>query len=123
MRKSVFSLLAAGAVGILTCIAGPVLAADTGAQEPTGRDVVFDRKKGNCLACHAIPADPKAETPGNIGPPFMAMKQRYPEREKLRAQIWDATRANPKTSMPPFGKHKILTESEVDKVADYIYSL
>jgi sulfur-oxidizing protein SoxX len=51
------------------------------------------------------------------------MKQRYPDRAKLRAQIWDATVANPRSAMPPFGKHQILTESELDKVVDYVQSL
>ena len=93
------------------------------AQEPAGRTVVFANAKGNCLACHAIPNDPKAVSPGNIGPPFIMMKERFPDRNKLRAQIWDSTVANPKTSMPPFGKHQILTEQEIDQVVEYIYSL
>ena len=42
---------------------------------------------------------------------------------KLRAQIWDAMAANAKTSMPPFGKHKILTEEEIDKVVDFVHTL
>lgn len=93
------------------------------AKEMPGREVVFNRGKGNCLACHAIPNDPKAESPGNIAPPFIMMKERYPDRGKLRAQIWDSTVANPRTSMPPFGKHKILTDQEIDQVVDYIQSL
>lgn len=93
------------------------------AKEPAGRGLVFNKAKGNCLACHAIPNDPKAESPGNIGPPFIIMKERFVDRNKLRAQIWDATVANPKTVMPPFGKHQILTEQEIDQVVDYIHSL
>lgn len=89
----------------------------------SGQSVAFDRKKGNCLACHAIPNDPDAHTPGDIGPPLVGMKSRYPNRGKLRAQIWDATANNPNTSMPPFGKNKILTEQEVDLVTDYIYGI
>ena len=94
-----------------------------GAKEPAGRTLAFDKMKGNCLACHAIPNDPKAESPGNIGPPFIMMKARFPDRNKLRAQIWDSSVANPRTSMPPFGKHQILTEQEIDQVVEYIYSL
>ena len=93
------------------------------ADEPTGQDLAFDNKKGNCLACHSIPGDPKANTMANIAPPLLAMKSRYPDRAKLRDQIWDSTKANPRTSMPPFGKHKILTEQELDKVVDYVHSL
>jgi sulfur-oxidizing protein SoxX len=51
------------------------------------------------------------------------MKARYPDKAKLRAQIWDATTVNPNTIMPPFGKHKMLSEKEIDLVTDFIYSL
>ena len=85
-----------------------------------GKKIAFDRKKGNCLACHMV-AD--GALPGNIGPPLIAMKARFPDREVLRAQIWDATVKNPNTIMPPFGKHGVLTEDEVDKVTDFIHTL
>jgi len=85
-----------------------------------GKKVAFDRKKGNCLACHAIAG---GSLPGNIGPPLIAMKARFPEKAKLREQIWDPTAANPNTIMPPFGKHRILSEKEVDLVTEFIYTL
>ena len=85
-----------------------------------GKKIAFDRKKGNCLACHAIEG---GSLPGNIGPPLVNMKDRYPDKKKLRAQIWDATRTNPNTIMPPFGRHKILNEQEIDKVVEFIHSL
>jgi sulfur-oxidizing protein SoxX len=88
-----------------------------------GKSLAFDRKKGNCLACHAIPGEPKAESPGNIGPPLVNMKARFPDRNKLRARIWDETAVNPDTVMPPFGRNKILTEQEIDLVTDYIQGL
>jgi len=85
-----------------------------------GKKIAFSRKKGNCLACHMIPG---GKSPGNIAPPLVSMKQRYPDKDRLHKQIWDATMANPDSSMPPFGKHQILTDSELKKVVDYIYSL
>ena len=85
-----------------------------------GKAIAFDRKKGNCLACHMIE---DGELPGNQGPPLIAMKARYPDKAKLREQIWDATIANPNTIMPPFGKHRILTEKEVDLITEFVYSL
>ncbi len=85
-----------------------------------GKKVAFDRKKGNCLACHMIAG---GTLPGNIGPPLVAMKARFPDKAALRAQIWDSTVANPNTIMPPFGKHQILTEAEVDLVTEFIFSL
>ncbi len=86
----------------------------------SGKSLTFDRSKGNCLACHAI-AD--GEMPGNIGPPLVNMKRRFPNPDELRKQIWDATVRNPKTSMPPFGKNKILNKEEIELVVEYIWSL
>lgn len=85
-----------------------------------GKELAFNRKKGNCLACHQIEG---GDLPGNSGPPLLAMKARYPEKAKLRAQIWDATVANPYTLMPPFGRHAILSEQEIDHIVEFIYSL
>lgn len=85
-----------------------------------GKKAAFDRKKGNCLACHMMG---DGESPGDIGPPLVAMKARFPDRAKLRAQIWDATVANPESIMLPFGRHHILSEAEIDQVVDYLYTL
>lgn len=85
-----------------------------------GRAIAFERRKGNCLACHVIAG---GELAGNYGPPLVLMKTRYPDRAKLRAQIWDASVKDPNTRMPPFGRHKILTEEEIDLVVDYILTL
>ena len=85
-----------------------------------GKKVASDRKKCNCLGCHMMG---DGILPGNIGPPLIAMKARFPDKAKLRAQIWDPTAANPNTIMPPFGKHRILTEKEVDLVTEYVYTL
>jgi len=85
-----------------------------------GKTLSFNRKKGNCLACHQIAGGKLA---GNIGPPLIAMKARYPDKAKLRAKIWDATKTNPNTIMPPFGRNKILGESDIDKIVEFIYTL
>ena len=85
-----------------------------------GKKIAFDRKKGNCLACHQIDG---GDLPGNIGPALAHIKARFPDKAKLRSQIWDSTRNNPNSMMPPFGRHEILTEAEIDKVVEFIYSL
>jgi sulfur-oxidizing protein SoxX len=51
------------------------------------------------------------------------MKARYPNREDLRAQIWDPTVKNPNTSMPPFGKHKLISEQDIDNLVDWLLSI
>ena len=88
--------------------------------DQAGKRLAFDRNKGNCLACHAI-AD--GEDPGNIGPALQDLPARYKNKRRLREQIYDATRFNPETSMPPFGKNKILSDDEIDKIVDYLWSL
>lgn len=93
---------------------------DDNADVAAGKAIAFDRKKGNCLGCHVM-AD--GVLPGSVGPPLLFMKLRYPEKALLRQQIWDATARNPLTSMPPFGKHELLTEDELDKVVEFVYSL
>jgi len=85
-----------------------------------GQSLASDRNRGNCLSCH-MTLD--AELPGNIGPPLIQMKIRYPDRNKLHAQIYDAREKNPQTVMPPYGAHGILSDEEVELVVDYVYSL
>jgi len=51
------------------------------------------------------------------------MSARFPNKADLRAQISDATKRNPSTYMPPFGKHKALSEEEIDKILDFVYGL
>ena len=108
----------AGLFCLITLLSGMSIASAD--EIADGKKVAFDRKKGNCLACHMIS---DGALPGNIGPPLIAMKARFPDKAVLRAQIWDATVANPNTMMPPFGKHRILSEKEVDLVTEFIYSL
>ncbi len=85
-----------------------------------GKKIAFDRKKGNCLACHMIAG---GTLPGNIGPPLVAMQQRFPDKAKLHAQIYDARTANPHTMMPPFGPMGILSDDEIDKIVEFVYTL
>ncbi len=85
-----------------------------------GKKLTFERKKGNCLACHMIE---DGELAGNNGPPLIAMKARFPNKQDLFNQIWDATEKNPNSFMPPFGKHGILTKKEINKIVEYLYTL
>ena len=86
----------------------------------TGKELAFDRKKGNCLACHDIAG---GSLPGNIGPPLVAMKSRFPDFDKLKDQISDARINNPNTIMIPFGPHAVLSAKEIDLVTKFIHTL
>jgi len=92
-------------------------------KEETGKDIAFNNRKGNCLACHGMPTVPDAQSTGLYGPPLIAMSARFPNKAQLRARIWDATAFNPSSTMIPFGKHGVLTEAEIDKVTDFVYGL
>ena len=115
-KRNWFSGIMASAVVVSTLLS-PVALADVVAE---GKAIAFDKKKGNCLACHRIEGGAMA---GDIAPPILLMKIRYPDKAALRSQIWDASAANPNTVMPPFGRHNILSEEEINKVTEFIYSL
>ena len=85
-----------------------------------GKKLAFDRKKGNCLACHMID---DGELAGNNGPPLIAMKARFPNKQDLFDQIWDPTENDPNSFMPPFGKHGAISKTEINKIIEYLYTL
>jgi len=101
-------------------IATTTASAADAADIEAGKKLAFDRKKGNCLACHQIEGGTLA---GNIGPPLVAMKARFPDYEKMKAQITDARVNNPNTIMIPFGPHGVLSSKEIEQVSQFIYTL
>jgi sulfur-oxidizing protein SoxX len=103
-------------------VVGSAIASDD-ARIEAGRRLAHDFEKGNCLACHSAPTDPAAITKANIGPPLIGMSERFKDRELLRQQIWDAATRNPNTIMPPFGRHMILTDDEIELIIDYVHTL
>ena len=112
---------ATSVVALLGVLSSPVaFSASHGDMLAEGKRLSFDRKLGNCLTCHMIAG---GQATGNIGPPLIAMKARFPDRAVLRAQIWDSNAKNPASIMPPFGRHNIMTEKQIDLVTDYILSL
>lgn len=98
--------------------AQPAQATATPAPMP-GEALAFDRSKGNCLTCHDIKG---GDAPGNVGPPLADMKARFPDRKVLAAIIYDETKRNPQTVMPPFGRNLILTKREIESVIDFLYT-
>jgi len=109
--------------GLLAALFTTTVSAQSSNEYESGKEIVFNPFKGNCLACHGFPTLRGAESTGNSGPPLIAMQARFPHKSVLRAKIWDATVSNPTSFMPPFGKHKVLSDDEIDKVVDFIYSL
>jgi len=85
-----------------------------------GKALAMEKSKGNCLTCHVIE---DGELPGDLGPPLVGMKARFPDAEVLYGQIWDATERNPDSRMPPFGRHGILSKEQIDLIIKYLYTL
>jgi len=85
-----------------------------------GQKLAFDRGKGNCLTCHVIKG---GDLPGTIGPELKDIKTRFPDRNELVAIIFDETKRNPQTMMPPFGRNRILTDKEISAIVDFLQTL
>ena len=73
VSTAISALALIGTIGFSTS----VIAADK-KMDPLekGKKIAFNKKKGNCLACHLIPG---GDQPGNIAPPLIAMKGRFPD--------------------------------------------
>ena len=67
-----------------------------------GRSTAIHRKKGNCLACHAMPVPEQADH-GNIGPDLAGVASRLSAAE-IRLRIVDPKSVNKDTIMPSFYK-------------------
>jgi len=63
-----------------------------------GRRLVFDRQKGNCLVCHAVPG---VNSPGDLGPDLAGVAERHSLAE-LRLRLVDPRRIDPDARMPAF---------------------
>lgn len=112
-RMPVLLLLLAIAAGLASPARAQSAVAD-------GQKLAFDRSKGNCLTCHVIKG---GDLPGTIGPELKDMKAKYPDRNELTAIIFDETKRNPQTMMPPFGRNRILTEQEISAIVDFLQTL
>ena len=105
---------------MLALLAG--LAASVPAQAQSvaeGQKLAFDRGKGNCLVCHVMKG---GENPGTLGPELSDIKSKY-KRDELVAIVFDETKRNPQTVMPPFGRNRILTEKEINAIVDFLQTL
>jgi L-cysteine S-thiosulfotransferase len=72
----------------------------------------------NCEQCHQIRG---LQNFGNIGPSLLDLKDRYAERKDVAAIIFDETKRNPQTAMPPFGRNLILNTVEIETLVNYLY--
>ena len=108
-----------------------------------GEDLMANRKKGNCFACHVITnlAAKAATNPGkysdmgDVGPPLDGVAGRYTEGE-MRMMLIDSKKAFPESIMPSFyrtegfnrvrGKFKgktVLKAQEVEDILSLLVTL
>lgn len=100
-----------------------------------GRDLVVDRNRGNCLACHRVPIEGEAFQ-GDIGPPLEGVGARLTAAQ-IRLRVVDERKVNPNTIMPgyyrdpgafnrvakAFRGKTFFTAQEVEDVVAYISTL
>lgn len=99
-----------------------------------GKAVVLDRRRGNCLICHAFPI---AGEPfqGEIGPAMAGVGARL-SAGQIRLRLIDQSRINPETLMPPYYRveglvdvapewrgRPALAAQEIEDVVAYLGSL
>ena len=105
----------------LALLAGSALPAC--AQELAALDLFTRADKGHCIACHQLPEGAGPATRSDLGPALAGARMKELGKAGLRAVIEDPTAANPKTVMPPYGRHHILDNREITRLVDFLHAL
>jgi L-cysteine S-thiosulfotransferase len=107
--RQLYSVLA-GVVGTFAMNASLALAAPSEGQK------LVDAQ---CLTCHEVKG---GDDFGNVGPALTNFKASHPDRKEVMAIVFDETKRNPQTVMPPFGRNLIVNEKEIEAVIDFLYT-
>jgi len=86
-------------------------------------DVFVRADKGHCIACHQLPEGIGPATRADLGPRLEGARMRALGKAAVRDLIDDPMRANPDTVMPPFGRHRILERTEIDRLVEFLHAL
>ena len=98
-----------------------------------GRKIVLATGDAACLLCHAVPG---ADRPaGNLGPSLAGVGSRL-SADEIRQRIVDASKFNPDTIMPPYGRvdglyrvapqfrgRPLLTPQQIEDAAAFLSTL
>lgn len=100
-----------------------------------GKAIATGSGEAGCILCHAIPGAASARPAGNMGPSLAGVGRRL-SAAQLKAQIVDASRLNPDTAMPPYGRTRrlhgvasqyrgkpLLTDGQIDDVVAFLLTL
>ncbi|MGZ5113660.1 MAG: sulfur oxidation c-type cytochrome SoxX [Usitatibacter sp.] len=93
------------------------------AQNAAAPEVFLRVDKGHCIACHQLPEGIWPATRADLGPRLEGRRMRELGRARLRELIQDPMRANPDTVMPPFGRHRILENDEIERLVEFLHAL
>lgn len=80
-------------------------------------------RKGNCLICHHVSVKGLSDglaPSGNIGPILNNISTKYPDHSELVGLLNDPSTKHPNTIMPPYGKHRILSQDEIEAIAAFL---
>lgn len=97
-------------------------AASAAAQAPSIPEAFTRADRGNCVACHALPAA-LARPGGDVGPALSGTRMRELGAARTREILNDPMAANGNTTMPPYGRHRILTSAEIDAIVRFLQSM
>ena len=86
-------------------------------------DLFVRPEKGHCVACHQLPPGVGPDAKNDVGPRLEGERMRALGPDRLREIIGDATKANPDSVMPPFGRHRILDAREIGRIAEFLHAL
>jgi sulfur-oxidizing protein SoxX len=112
-----------------------VMPLSVGPPDPSkGRQIVLDRRVGNCLICHRVP-EPGEPSQGDLGPDLAGVGKRLMPGQ-LRLRLVDQRRLNAATVMPPYHRidglrlvgasyvgRPVLTASQIEDVVAYLGTL
>jgi len=103
------------------CVLAGILAAVVFGLGPASATPAEGQKlvAAHCLTCHEVKGGSDF---GNGGPSLVNLKERYPNRKDVAAIIFDETKRNPQTVMPPFGRNLVVTDKEIEAIVDFLYT-
>ena len=109
--------------GMGALVAGMLLAAQPGICAQQAKAPLVQGKELTvtfCQACHHFEGTSQA---GTVGPPLIAIKARFPDRDKLRDIIYDPHDIRPSSMMPPFGRNGLIDDTQIQNIIDFLYTL
>ena len=89
----------------------------------TAVELFVQRDKGYCISCHQLPAGVGPASTSDLGPKLEGARMRALGKSAIRAAIVDPNATNADTVMPPYGRHRILDEQEIDRLVEFLNGL